>query len=274
MIRRGKMKIAVMGTGGVGGYFGGHLARAHEVAFIARGAHLQAMRAGGLKITGERGDIVLPAVTAADDPANIGPVDVVLFCVKLYDTEAAAEAIRSMVGPDTRVLCLQNGIDGPEKLAARFGEDRVLAGVAYVAASIVAPGVIGYTSDMSRIVFGPMRGAPDGFAAAFAARCREAGFEAEASPKIAVVLWTKLMLLAANAGLSSVSRVPPRAIYDDPLSRAVALEAMAEVRAVAAARGVEIEPCAEDARTDALKGFTGGVGCANLVGWQVVRSGE
>ncbi len=241
------MKIAIMGTGGVGGYFGAHLARAHQVGFIARGAHLEAMRSRGLVITGARGDIVLPAATATDDPAAIGPVDVVLFCVKLYDTQAAAEAIRPLVGPDSRVLCLQNGIDGPRALAARFGEDRVLAGAAYVAATIRAPGVIGYTSDMSQITFGPMRGAPDGFATAFAAQCRDAGFAAETSSKIAATLWTKVMLLAANSGLSCVARLPPRALYDDKLSRAVALEAMAEVRAVAAACGVAIEPGAEDA---------------------------
>ena len=245
------MRIAVMGTGGVGGYFGAHLARAHEVAFIARGAHLAAMRARGLLLTGTRGDIALPTVTATDDPASIGPLDLVLFCVKLYDTEAAAEAIRPMMGPETRVLCLQNGIDGPEKLARVFGTERVLAGAAYVAASIVEPGVVRYTSDMSRIVFGPLRGAPDGFAIGFAAHCRDAGFEAEASQNVASVLWTKMMLLAANAGLSSASRKPVRAIYDDPVSRRAALEAMAEVREVAAARGVAIEDGAE-ARLAAL----------------------
>ncbi len=240
------MKIAVMGTGGVGGYFGGHLARAHDVAFIARGAHLAAMRARGLRIVGGRGDIVLPAVAATEDPAAIGPVDIVLFCVKLYDTGTAAEAIRPMMGPQTRVLSLQNGIDGPERLAARFGGDRVLAGAAYVAATIVGPGVIRYTSEMSSIEFGPMQGEPDSFSQSFAAQCRDAGFGADASSGIAAILWKKMMLLSANAGLSGASRAPPRAIYDDPVSRAVALAAMAEVRAVAAARGVEIEPGAEE----------------------------
>jgi 2-dehydropantoate 2-reductase len=240
------MKIAVMGTGGVGGYFGAHLAKTNEVAFIARGAHLDAMRANGLTITGARGDIALDSVDATDDPAAIGPVDVVLFCVKLYDTDSAGAAIAPMVGPETRVLPLQNGIEGPERLAERFGPDRVLAGAAYVAATIIEPAVIRYTSDMSKIVFGPMKGGADAFATRFAETCREAGFDAEASENVAPLLWKKLMLLAANAGVSSASRQPPRAIYDDPETRSVALDAMREVRAVAAARGVEIEPGAEE----------------------------
>lgn len=240
------MRIAVMGTGGVGGYFGAHLARADEVTFIARGAHLEAMRTRGLTVTGARGDIALPEVTATDDPADVGPVDLVLFCVKLYDTETGAEAIGPMMGPDSRVMGLQNGIDGPEKLASVFGAERVLAGAAYVAANIIEPGVVRYSSDMSRIVFGPIQGAPDEFATGFAARCRDAGFDAEASPTMATVLWTKMMLLAANAGLSSAARKPPRAIYDDPISREIALEAMREVRAVAAARGIAIEDGTEE----------------------------
>ena len=150
------MRVVIMGAGGVGGYFGAHLARAgHEVVFIARGAHLEAIRTRGFRLEGPRGDIALEPGGATDDPASLdGPADVVLFAVKLYDTETAGEAVRPVVGPDTMVISLQNGVDGPDRLAAVLGTDKVLGGAAYVSALIAEPGVVRYTSDMSRSVFG------------------------------------------------------------------------------------------------------------------------
>ena len=144
------MRIAVMGTGGVGGYFGGRLAAAGEdVSFIARGAHLAAIQKHGLRITSALGDATIAPAEASDDPAAIGPVDIVIFTVKLYDTEAAAEAIRPLIGPETGVVTFQNGITGADVLADRLGAEHVMGGVAKIAAVIAEPGVIRHTGTMA-----------------------------------------------------------------------------------------------------------------------------
>jgi len=235
------MRIAVIGAGGVGGYFGGFLAKAgHDVAFVARGRHLEAMRADGLALTGPRGDTHLRDVTASDDPAEIGPVDAVLFCVKLYDTESAGARLGPLLGPDTLLVSLQNGVDGPERLARLHPSARVFGGAAFVSAVIAEPGLIRYTSDMSRIVFGALEGRNGGRAEALRDACLEAGFGAELAPDIRLVLWTKMVLLATNAGFTSLARKPVGAIYSDPASREVAAAAMREVAAVARAGGIEL----------------------------------
>ena len=140
------MRIAILGSGGVGGYFGGRLAAAgSDVTFIARGAHLQALRATGLRIESPKGNLHLPRVTATDDPAGVGPVDVVLFAVKLYDTESATRLLPPLIGPNTVVVSLQNGVDAVEVLAGVVGRPHVAGGVAYVAAVISEPGTIRHT---------------------------------------------------------------------------------------------------------------------------------
>lgn len=234
------MRIVVMGAGGVGGYFGAHLARAgHEVVFVARGAHLQAIRSGGFRLEGPRGDIVLDSIAATDDPATLdGPADVVLFAVKLYDTETAGRALVPVIGPETMVVNLQNGVDGPERLAAVVGADAVLGGAAYVSAMIAEPGVVRYTSDMSRVVFGELDGRLSGRAVGFRDACRAAGFEAEISADIRVTLWDKFVLLATNAGLTTLLRKPAGEVYTDPEIMGLAQAMMREVVAVAAAEGV------------------------------------
>lgn len=238
------MRIVVMGAGGVGGYFGAHLAHAgHDVVFVARGAHLEAIRTKGFRLEGSRGDIVLGSVGATDDPATIdGPADVVLFAVKLYDTEAAGEMIRPVVGPETMVVNLQNGVDGPDRLAAVVGADTVLGGAAYVSALIAEPGVVRYTSDMSRIVFGELDGRLSERAVAFRDACHAAGFEAEVSPDIRATLWDKFVLLATNAGLTTLLRKPAGEVYTDPEIMDLAQAMMREVVAVAAAEGVRTSP--------------------------------
>lgn len=238
------MRIVVMGAGGVGGYFGAYLARAgHEVAFVARGAHLEAMRRAGFRLEGPRGDIVLETVGATDDPASLdGPADVVLFAVKLYDTEAAGAAIRPVVGPGTMVVNLQNGVDGPDRLATVLGGGAVLGGAAYVSALITEPGVVSYTSDMSRIVFGELDGRVSDRAVAFRDACRDAGFEAEVSGDIRATLWDKFVLLATNAGLTTLLRKPAGEIYTDPEIMDLAQALMREVVAVASAEGVRTSP--------------------------------
>lgn len=233
-----------MGAGGVGGYFGAHLAHAgHDVVFVARGAHLEAIRTKGFRLEGSRGDIVLGSVGATDDPATIdGPADVVLFAVKLYDTEAAGEMIRPVVGPETMVVNLQNGVDGPDRLAAVVGADTVLGGAAYVSALIAEPGVVRYTSDMSRIVFGELDGRRSERAVAFRDACRAAGFEAEVSTDIRATLWDKFVLLATNAGLTTLLRKPAGEVYTDPEIMELAQALMREVVAVAAAEGIATSP--------------------------------
>jgi 2-dehydropantoate 2-reductase len=234
------MRIVVMGAGGVGGYFGAHLARAgHEVVFVARGAHLEAIRRNGFRLEGARGDIVLPSVGATDNLATLdSPVDVVLFAVKLYDTEAAGVAIRPVVGPRTMVINLQNGVDGPDRLATVIGTEAVLGGAAYVSALIAEPGVVRYTSEMSKVVFGELDGTVSDRALAFRDSCRSAGFEAEVSSDIRAALWDKFVLLATNAGLTTLLRKPAGEVYTDPEIMALAQDLMKEVVAVAAAAGI------------------------------------
>src|SRR3954449_12358520 len=172
------MRIAVVGAGGVGGGFGAALAKAGaDVTFIARGAHLAAMKAQGLKITGGRGDTHLVPTQATDNPANVGPVDIVLFCVKLWDVESAGEHIKPLVGPETGVIPLQNGIDAPERLVSILGKDAVMGGVAQISASIVAPGVIQQVGTFMRMIFGDRDGARRKRGEDILARCQAAGFE-------------------------------------------------------------------------------------------------
>ena len=172
------MKIAVMGTGGVGGYFGAKLARDDDVTFIARGAHLAAIQANGLRITSGQGDLHLTDVKATANPADVGPVDVVLFGVKLWDTETAAAAIRPLIGPDTAVISLQNGVVKDEILTAVLGERAVVGGVCYIAATIAGPGVIAHTGTLQRIVFGEYDGSRSNRVLQFLQACQRAGIDA------------------------------------------------------------------------------------------------
>jgi 2-dehydropantoate 2-reductase len=204
------VKIAIVGAGGVGGYFGAQLARAgEEVHFLARGAHLAAMRERGLRIRSVSEDFSLaPADThATDDPSVIGPADIVLFTVKSYDTESAAILLTPLLGPDTVVVSLQNGIDNEEKLAARIGSEHVAGGVAYIFAGIVEPGVV-HTGGPARILFGEMDGRRTPRLEAFLAACQRAGLDAELVGDIRVALWTKYAFICAQAGLTAATRRP------------------------------------------------------------------
>ena len=232
------MRIAVMGTGGVGGYFGGRLAAAGEdVAFIARGAHLDALRQRGLTIRSALGDATIVPVRASDDAAAIGPVDLVIFTVKLYDTEAAAEAIRPLIGPGTGVLTFQNGIAGPEVLAGRLGAEHVLGGVAKIAAVVAEPGVIRHTGTMAELSFGELDGSASARVAAFAAALEGAGVRHTVSADIRRDIWGKMVFLATFAGLTSLLRLPIGPIRGDPETRRLLRDGLAEALAVARAAG-------------------------------------
>src|SRR6187401_233790 len=203
------MRIAVIGAGGVGGGFGAALAKAGaDVTFLARGAHLAAMQSQGLKVLGPRGDIHLMPTRATDDPAGIGTVDIVLFCVKLWDVESAGERIKPLIGPGTAVIPLQNGIDAAERLIPILGERAVMGGVAQISASITAPGVITQVGTFMRTIFGELDGSRSQRAEDFLALCQTAGFEATLSEQILTDLWMKFVLLATNASITALARQP------------------------------------------------------------------
>jgi 2-dehydropantoate 2-reductase len=235
------MRIAVVGAGGVGGGFGAALAKAGaDVTFIARGAHLAAMKSVGLKVQGPRGDTHLVPTQATDDPAGIGTVDIVLFCVKLWDVESAGAHIRPLVGPGTAVIPLQNGIDAHERLIPILGSSAVMGGVAQISASITAPGVIVQVGTFMRMIFGELDGRRSRRAEDFLALCLKAGFDAASSEQILTELWMKFILLASNAGLMALARQPIGALRDDPELRPIFVAAYREVIDVGRARGVAL----------------------------------
>jgi 2-dehydropantoate 2-reductase len=241
------MRIAVVGAGGVGGAFGAALAKAGaEVTFIARGAHLAAMQSQGLRIEGGRGETHLNPTQATDDPTSVGPVDVVLFCVKLWDVESAGQHIKPLVGPDTAVIPLQNGIDAPERLVPILGKAAVMGGVAQISASIVSSGVVRQVGTFMRLIFGELDGTPSPRGEALLALCQKAGFDANVSDRIVTELWMKFILLATNASVVALARQPIGKLRDDPDMRPHFVAAYNEVIDVGRARGVTLPADALD----------------------------
>jgi 2-dehydropantoate 2-reductase len=234
------MRIAAMAAGAVGGYFGARLAAAgHDMHFIARGAHLAALRQNGLKIDSVHGDLSLKPVNATDDPARVGPVDVVLFAVKLWDTEAAAEQARPLVGPVTRVITLQNGIDSVERMRPILG-DAVIGGAAYIATVIAEPGRISQTSPFARLRIGRSDGRADPQLDAFVKAAQDAGIDIAVPASIETERWEKFVFLVAMSALTAATRQPIGSIMADPDTSAWFAEVMREVAAVAKAKGVKL----------------------------------
>jgi 2-dehydropantoate 2-reductase len=237
------VRIAVMGTGGIGGFFGARLARSGEaVAFVARGEHLRAIQAGGLRIRSVEGDFTIEAPATdrpAQVPALIGPVDLVLVCVKLYDTEAAAEALRPLMGPDTAVLSLQNGVAKEDVLARVLGAERVMGGLSSAFVAIEAPGVIRHAHGGS-IVFGERDGRASERAAGFLAAGRKAGIRMELTADIRRAQWEKYLMILGLSGLSALTRRPIGEIRGCPESRQLYRTVFEEVAAVARAEGVDL----------------------------------
>ncbi|WP_374446455.1 2-dehydropantoate 2-reductase [Stella sp.] len=235
------MRIVVMGAGGVGGYFGGLLAKGgQDVTFVARGAHLAAMRAHGLTIESETTPFHVPAVQATDDPATIGTADIVLFAVKLYDMASAAPTLAPLVGPGTVVVTLQNGIDAPEIVGRAVGADHVAPGVARISALIERPGVIRHNGIPPSIIFGPARPAQAAALAALKAACDAAGLTAILTDDPERAVWEKFVFLASMSGLTALTRHSMGPIRTNPATRALLLESLAETAAVAAAVGVRL----------------------------------
>ena len=235
------MRIAVMGAGGVGGYFGARLAHAgHDVAFIARGAHLAAMRERGLTLKSALGDVHVPRPTVSDDPATLGWFDVVLFAVKLWDTESAAAAIRPLLAAGGVVVPFQNGVESIERIGAVLGREPVMGGAAYIAATIAEPGVIAHTGPMARLQFGAVLPAQRGAAQELLAVCKAAGIDAEIADDIRKTLWIKFGFLAALSGMTAATRQPIGVIRADPDLRATFEAAIREVWEVGRARGIAL----------------------------------
>src|SRR5882672_3697803 len=235
-------KIAVFGTGAVGGYFGARLLAAGEdVAFIARGRQLETLRRDGLSVVSPLGDLDLRELVVSDRPEDIGPVDVVLFCVKLYDAEEAAARLGPLLGPETAVVTTQNGVDVVDLVARRAGADRVVGGAAYIMASIESPGRIRHTA-ADTLLFGERDGTRSARLADFEAAGIRAGFHARLSTSIDVDLWIKFVRLATWAGLTTVSRSTVGVIRDDPALSGMMRAALDEAIAVGRARGVALPP--------------------------------
>lgn len=235
------MRIAIMGSGGVGGYFGARLAQAGcDVAFVARGAHLAAMRDRGLSVESSLGNVHLPQVTATDDPATIGPVDFVFLCVKLWDTEAAVRAMAPIVGFETAVISFQNGVQKDDMLQRAFGERHVMGGVGYIATTIARPGVIGHTGTMQRLLFGEYDGTRSPRGEALLDACRRGAIDAELSEDIRKAIWEKFVFLVGLSATTTTVRLPIGPIRSNPHTRAFLLDVMREAVLVGRSLGVRL----------------------------------
>ena len=249
------VRIAIVGAGGVGGYFGGRLAAAGtDVAFLARGAHLAALQDDGLYIDSPNGNLHVSSATATDDPQRIGPVDLVFFAVKLYDTDDALRLLPPLIGPRTLVIPFQNGVESVEALTRALGADHVAGGTAYVAAVVSEPGRIRHTA-MGRLVFGSLNGATPDVLVELRDTCLRAGLEAVLSESVQVDIWSKFVRLTAFSGMTALTRCPIGPIREDPALRAMLDTAVTESIAVARASGVSLPATLFDeiqAATDAL----------------------
>lgn len=247
------MRIAAMAAGAVGGYFGARLAAAgHDVFFIARGAHRDAIVKNGLKIESVHGDMHLAKPNVTDDPAEVGPVDIVLFAVKLWDTESAAEAARPLLGPDSRLITVQNGIDSVDRLSAVLGADRVVGGAAYIATVMASPGVIRHTSQFAILRIGRADKKPDAKLSAFVDAGKAAKLDINLSADIQRELWQKFIFLTAMAGSTASLRSTIGPIIADPELREFFHALMEEAFAVGKAKGVALDHAYIDERMNFL----------------------
>jgi len=237
------MRIGIMGTGGVGGYFGGLLAKAgHEVTFIARGEHLKAIRSHGLKVESANFEsfLIHPA-QATDNPADVGEVDLILFVVKTYDTDSAAQLMRPMVGAQATILPLQNGVESVQKLSRYFSKENLIGGMTQALVSIAAPGVIKHEAQYKRIVFGELDGRETPRLKMIYDALKGCGVDAEITTDIEKTLWTKLLHIAPFGGVACVTRSAIGPIRANNEAFAMLRRAMAEVEAVARAKGVAMD---------------------------------
>ena len=235
------MKYAVIGAGGVGGYFGARLAAdGNEVAFIARGAHAEAMRRDGLRVTSPLGDLHIPEPEVPADLADIGFADIILFCVKLWDLEDAAARIKPLLSRDTAVIPVQNGVSAGDRLAALLGPRHVMGGVAQISAAIEGPGVIAHHTPLARLLFAERDGAKSWRQECMLSACMSAGIAAKVPDDIERAIWEKFVLLAPLAGCCCFYRAPVGEIAADPERRARLAAMMEEAAALGRAKGVAL----------------------------------
>ena len=235
------MKIAIMGTGGVGGYYGGLLARhGQEVVFLARHSHLEAIRRDGLQVRSLHGDFTIRPARATDDPSEVGPVDLVLVCTKTYSTEAVIQTMQPLVGPQTAVFSLQNGIDAAERIGAAIGIPHLLGGATWLSSAVEAPGVIRQVSQFRRVVIGELDGSLTPRVRAIADLFIPTGVTIEVSENISKVLWTKFVFIAAVSGVGALTRLELGDFRRVPETRALLAGLMREVEALAFASGITL----------------------------------
>ncbi len=252
------MRIAVIGAGGVGGYFGGKLALAGEdVTFIARGSHLDAMKRDGLRVLSGNGDFVVPQVKATDDASTVGPVDLVMIAVKLWSTDESIATARALMGPESTVVSFQNGVDAEDKLIAEFGHDRVIGGVANIAALIESPGVVRHNGTMALLQIGELDGRRSARIDAIEAACKRANVDVRVADDILKSIWEKFVFLASLSAMTALTRMPIGPLREDADTRALFRQLADEVVDVGRAKGVPLGDGTVDAmlaRLDSLPG--------------------
>jgi 2-dehydropantoate 2-reductase len=242
------MKIAIMGSGGIGGYYGARLqSGGADVTFIARGEHLKAMQQNGLALEGDR-PIHLPKVKATDDPATIGKVDMVIFSVKLRDTESAARQIIPLLGPDTGIISLQNGVQKDDMIARVVDRKHLIGGAAYIGVSIARPGVIKKAGTMERLAFGEFDNRISPRAQAFLDACKAGGIKADIPADISLELWQKFVVIVTMSSITAAMRSTIVPIRANPQAKQFALDLMREIVAVGRAQGIALEPDFADKR--------------------------
>ena len=258
MAESGSPTFAIMGSGGMGGYIGAKLTQAgYEVSFIARGAHLEAMKNNGLKIEGPDEAFVIDPIQATSDPRDIGPVDFVIFCVKLWDTEAAGEQCRDLVGPDTAVLSMQNGVAAEPILSGILGSQHVMGATSEIGANIIEPGLVRRFTPFAAIRFGEFDQHRSKRSIQFSEAITAAGLSAEHVDSISLTIWDKFLWLVGASALNCVTRQPFGPVREDPDTRALLRQIMEEVMSVANAKGISLTNENIEARLDYIDNLPG-----------------
>jgi 2-dehydropantoate 2-reductase len=259
------MRIAIMGAGATGTYYGAKLAKAgYDVSFIARGAHLKAMQTGGIQVVGQE-EFHLAQVRATNDTVSVGAVDVVLFCVKAYDTEESARLIMPMVGPQTMVLPIQNGVDSLQRIGAVVGHDQVVGGLCRISVDLPQPGTVRLNSPFREIIFGELDGAPSARTAAFASALERAEIPHRVSGEIRTELWKKFIFITAMSGITGATRTPIGPIRECPETFALYARLAAEALAVGQSEGVPLDPAYVDELTRQARTLASGLKASLLV---------
>lgn len=240
-MQHGGPTFAIMGSGGIGGYVGARLVQAgYETTFIARGAHLEAMKQSGLRIEGPDEGFVVHPVNATNDPKDTGPVDFVIVAVKLWDTETAGSMCKDLIGPETAVISMQNGVDPEEILGGILGSEHVMGGVAEIGANIIEPGLVRRYSPVAIIRFGELDRHQSPRSITFGNAISDAGFEADHADDINMTIWDKFLFLVGASALNSITRLPIGLIREDPDTRALLRQVMEEVLSVAQKKGISL----------------------------------